>query len=808
MADQISFLIVGNGIAGIAAAETLRSEAPGATIGLISGDGYPVYFRPALKDYLAGRVTEEKLLARPAKFYQKQQFYQLPERVVQIDAAGHIVSLSGGGQVKYQKMLLASGARAMRLKCPGANLQGVTTLRTVEDYHAVLERLPTVRRVVVCGSGTLALETAETLRHRGLEVSHLIRKRILWSEVLDATASDLVLQEERRSGVDVRLETEIKEIVGSKGSVSAVVTSGGERIACEMVLIAIGIEPAIEYLRGSAIAYRRGVLVDEYMRTNVPDIYAAGDVVETVDASNQRSRLIGQWYPAIQQGRVAAYSMLDMLDTIQPFRAETFYNATFLYGLPFASVGMTNAKGYRELFAAPKPRSYRKVLLCDGVMVGMMALGDRKHTLACKRAIDQRVNLDGVVSSLMNESFDLAACLDDWKVPALVLGVRRAEDTVTNQVIAAPMRQDLGQAGEDSMLSELASSEHTEAFLVHIVDKQLPLRVAESLLSRNIILTIGRQPGVNLFVNEASVSRHHAQLDYHDTQYFLRDLKSLNGTFINGNRLEVERAYPLHVNDVIRFGNIVSFRFLLRALDLGRSPTTNPKQPALPAPTPSPVNGQVLPLEISQPLPASVLAALKQTPALVILPVSANPQKQPPQVYLLQMQKPVSIGRDVGNDVVVLDMIVSRRHAEVFAASERFYIRDVGSSNGVVINRSPIDQPYALSHGDHILIGNTMIFFVDLQAGQDTTVKHQSVRLPANAPLPVPATRPLSQRGPATRGLETQVRVPAIASPKVTPTAPPKASSPTKVVVCSRCGVVNMPVARFCAGCSAVLHIP
>src|ERR1700688_409013 len=124
MADQISFLIVGNGIAGVTAAETLRSEVPGATIGLISDDGYPVYFRPALKDYLAGRVTEEKLLARPVKFYQEQELYQLPERVVRIHAAEHLVSLRSGGQVKYRKMLLASGGRPIRLSCPGAELQG------------------------------------------------------------------------------------------------------------------------------------------------------------------------------------------------------------------------------------------------------------------------------------------------------------------------------------------------------------------------------------------------------------------------------------------------------------------------------------------------------------------------------------------------------------------------------------------------------------------------------------------------------------------------------------------------------------
>ncbi len=799
MADQITFLIIGNGIAGVTAAETLRCEAPQATIGIISDAEYAAYFRPALKDYLAGRVTEEKLAARPANYYQTQHLYHLPERVVGIHAAEHMVSLQGGGQVKYQKLLLASGGHAARLNCPGTDLRGVMTLRTIEDYQDVLERLKQVHRVVVCGSGTLALETAETLRHRGLMVSHLIRKRILWSEVLDTTSSDLVLQEERRSGVDVRLETEIKEIIGSQGEVSAVVTNMGERISCEMVLVAIGIEPAIEYIRDSDIACQRGVFVDEYMRTNIPDIYAAGDVVETVDANTERKRVIGQWYPAIQQARAAAYSMLGILDTTQPFRAEAFYNATFLYGLPFASVGLTNVKGYRELIADPKPRSYRKVLLCDGVVVGMLSLGDRKHTLAFKRAIDQQINLDGVISSLMDEDFDLAACLDKWQVPPLILGVRRVEDTIANQAGVAPMKQNLGQVGKDAMLSERSSSEHTEAFLVHFVDKRLPLRVAENLLSRETAMTVGRQLGVDLFVDEGSISRQHAQFDYHDGQYFLRDLKSLNGTFINGTRLEAGRAYSLHVNDMLRFGNIVSFRFLLRVLDLGRPSA----KPAMPVATKAVADGHLLPLGVAQTLSSTVLDALKQTPALIILTNDKDAQKQPPQVYLLKMEKPVVIGREVGNDVVLLDMIVSRRHAEVFSASHRYYIRDIGSSNGITVNRSLIDQPYPLSHGDRIILGHTLIVFIDLQAGQENTSKLQSIEQPASPPLPAMAFRTPTKKPPAVTGEETQLKVP-VAMPQ---TALRTESAPVPVVVCTHCGVPNMPIARFCAGCSSLLHV-
>src|SRR5579885_1718327 len=350
MADRLSYLIIGNGIAGATAAEILRAEAPSAAIAVIADDPYPVYYRPALKDNLG---------ARPTSFYQDHNIYFLPDRVTAISTTQHAVFLQSKRQIRYERLLLASGARPARLKCPGSNLKGVTTLRTIADYQAVLQRLNNVRRIVVSGSGTLALETIETLRHRGYAVTHLLRRRLLWSEVLDATASDLVLQQEKRDGVDVLLEEEIAEITGDDGEVNAVVTTKGSRIPCELVIVAIGVEPNIDFIRASGIACGRGVQVDARMRTSARDVFAAGDVLETTDMMTGRTRIIGQWYPAIQQARAAAYSMLDQLEADASLQVGTFYNATFLYGLDFASVGVTNLPGYQEIIADPQPRTYR-----------------------------------------------------------------------------------------------------------------------------------------------------------------------------------------------------------------------------------------------------------------------------------------------------------------------------------------------------------------------------------------------------------------------------------------------------------------
>jgi NAD(P)H-nitrite reductase large subunit len=422
-----TFVIVGNGIAGVTAAEIVRAEDAAAQIFIVADDPYPVYYRPALKDFLAGRVRETALRARPGDFYAEQRITCVLDRVTGIAVEQQYVQLHSGRQLGYDRLLLANGARPNTLTCPGSNLAGVTTLRSVANYKHVLSRLGTARHIVVVGSGTLALESVESLRQRGYAVSHLLRHNMLWSEVLDATASDLVLQQEMRDGADVLLEEKVVEIIGEQGQVSGVVTTKGRRIPCDMVIIAIGIMPNIDCIQRSGIVCGRGVRVDASMRTNAPNIYAAGDIVETSDVLTERTRVVGQWYPAIQQARAAAYSMLEVLDSSQPFQTSTFYNATFLYGLDFASVGITNISDSRvqTIVADPRPRTYRKVTLANGVPIGMLSLGDRTGTLAFKRAIDYRVDLSSVTSMLFADHFNLSDWLDRQGVPPPILGVNR-----------------------------------------------------------------------------------------------------------------------------------------------------------------------------------------------------------------------------------------------------------------------------------------------------------------------------------------------------------------------------------------------
>ena len=784
-----TYVIVGNGIAGVTAAEILRTEDAAAHITVIADDPFPVYYRPALKDYLAGRVREDRLWARPTSFYQDARVRFLPERVVGIRPEQHALQLQSGRQIGYGKLLLANGARASRLNCPGVQFAGVMTLRTVADYQTVLSRLQSVQRVVVSGSGTLALESVETLRHRGYEVTHLLRRRTIWSEVLDPVASDLVLQQERRDSVDVRLEEEIAEITGRDGQVSGVVTTHGKHIACELVLIAIGIDPLIDFIRQSGIACGRGVQVDAAMCTSAPDVYAAGDVLEIRDPLSGRVRVLGQWYPAIQQARAAAYSMLDLLDTERPFAPAHFYNATCLYGLDFASVGVTQLppggpqNGFQELVAEPQPRSYRKVMLKNGVAAGILALGNRKDALAFKRAIDGGVNLLPVAAQLFDEHFSLNDWLDSQGVPPPLLTVRRAGDAAVRQ---AAYKQGEAQfiRPQTIGLKSVAVTPRklrTEAVLVPLGSTQSGAGIAplaEKRLSQTRVITIGRQPGVALYIDHPSVSRRHAEISYANGQYILRDLGSTNGSYVNDARLEVGGTATLAQNDQLRFGRLVEFVFKVRTVSSSgiSNPTSLPgiaateeavtgAFPALAANTgATPVMGQpvlqndgslLLPGAVS-PLAPAVVASLYDSPALVIVAQGR------PEVHTLREKQHLVLGRDRSCEVVLADITISRAHAEIFSGPDGFYVHDLQSSNGVVVNAARIDDPYRLSHGDRLGFGSIQGYFIDLHQSSPETfdeAKQEHLPLPTET-IPVESLR-----------------------------------------VCPHCGTINMRTARLCASC-------
>ncbi len=618
MVTQFSYVVVGNGIAGITAVETLRAEDDAADIAVVADSPLPLYNRPLLKDFLAGRVSEDTLWMRPESFYRDQSVHFIGARVRDIEVDHHAIHLQNGEQIGYQRLLLATGARAKQLSCLGANLVGVTTLRTVDDYKKVLNYLGYVRRVLVIGSGPLAMESVEVFSQKGYQVIHLLRHNTLWPEVLDKTASDLVLQQEWRNGVDIHIEEDSAEIIGRSGHVTGVMTTKGAFIACDMVIVATGITSELDYLQGSGIAFGRGIKVDGSMGTNAPDIYAAGDVAEITNTASGQTDVVGHWYSALQQGRAAAYSMLGVLDTNRyayPSTGNEAYahpiHSMSLYTFDFAAVGSTRipqeGQGYQEIVFGPKAQTYRKILLKDGVPLGMFSLGGHVDMLAFKRAIDHRVSLAPVATRIFDEDFKFTDWLDLQKVPTPVLAVSKMRNaTITRPMTSQHVSHSKNQYAQaiyneqqfKRREEEYTQTTNTNPYLLPIVTVPKPPEISsakaflvpvipdiltgeyqaaqttqsecidpvwmETPLSQTQALTIGREPDATLCINHQIVSRRHAMITYANGCYLLRDLGSRNGTFLNNKRLEPYSVHILQAHDKIRIGTAMSYSLQLR----------------------------------------------------------------------------------------------------------------------------------------------------------------------------------------------------------------------------------------------------
>jgi len=547
------YLIIGNGIAGITAAEVLHREDPTASIAILSEDIRPTYYRPALKDYLRGTLSEEKLFMHSDAFYQERQIELQQGCVVRIKPAQHRVVLDNGSEIGYQKLLLACGAHPTRLTCAGNELEGVATLYSIDDYQSILRRLEKVRHAVVYGSDPLAIDTVEALRKRKITVTHILPSSLLWPDMLDATASDLILQRERRDGVNVRLEEDIVEIKGRRGRVTGVELARSTPISCELVIVANGFEANCEWIRQSGIACGKGVRVNARMQTGAPDIYAAGDVVEIIDASTGRARILAQWYPALQQARVAALSMLGRSDVAL---SNTYYYASFLYGVEFAAIGVTRlarTQGVQEVLAEPKAGEYRKLLLQQGLPLGVLAIGNRKGIMDIKRAMDHRVDLSPVQDQIFSADFRLGDWLDQQGVPPLFAPARKREEKRKHGQTASLMP--VPERDTRSASSPLTAWLVAQGEVADIVDTE------KLYLSQKEAFVVGREPDVTLMIDRGTISRFHAEIRFANGVYLLKDLESTNGTFVNGQRLPVGAAYILKDRDVLSFGSNTRFVF-------------------------------------------------------------------------------------------------------------------------------------------------------------------------------------------------------------------------------------------------------
>jgi 3-phenylpropionate/trans-cinnamate dioxygenase ferredoxin reductase subunit len=304
-------VIVGGGLAGAKAAEVLRSEGFDGRIVLLAEEPEAPYERPPLsKDYLRGESPRESARVHSEGFYADHDIeLRIDTAVVAIDPAAGEVELGGGERLGYHRLLLATGARPRRLAVPGAQLDGVLTLRELADADALRARLPGAARLVVIGAGWIGAEVAASARQLGCEVTIVERAEVPLQHVLGRELGGLYADIHRDHGVELLTGASLKSFAGG-ARVERVELDDGRALGCDLVVVGVGVSPRTELAETAGLTVDNGILVDDHLQASVPGIFAAGDVANVAHPFYGDRLRVEHWASALHQPEVAARSML------------------------------------------------------------------------------------------------------------------------------------------------------------------------------------------------------------------------------------------------------------------------------------------------------------------------------------------------------------------------------------------------------------------------------------------------------------------------------------------------------------------
>ena len=410
------YVLVGSGIAALAAAEAVRAADAAGRITLVSEEPHPFYSRPALAYLLTRELPERQLFIRSPQEVQALGIERLHARAERLLPASHELLLADGRRLGYDRLLLATGAASLAPGFPGAELEGVLRLDALDDARRLLERARRRRRAVVVGGGSTALELVEGLHARGMRVHYLLRGARYWPKVLDAEESQIVADRLTNAGVRLHPRTEVARALGRRGRLEAVETTAGERIECALLAVAVGVRPRLELARAAGLEVARGIVVTPELQASDADVFAAGDVAQLRDPRTGLAPLDTLWTSALAQGRAAGRTLAGLPTACA---AALPLNVTRLAGVVTTIAGEVGGGEDADLLTLTRGQSERwrarsgtwtaaaghgadrvRLVLDERRVVGAVVMGDQHLSQPIVELIRREVDLSPIRAQL------------------------------------------------------------------------------------------------------------------------------------------------------------------------------------------------------------------------------------------------------------------------------------------------------------------------------------------------------------------------------------------------------------------------
>ncbi len=336
--DQRTFVVLGAGAAGTIAVETLRQQGFQGQVILVSAEQKLPYDRTKLsKNYLQGKAEEDSLPLRSCEFYDQHNIdLRFGEAVTKVDSINKLITFADNSTLEYDCLLLATGGQAKKMDMPGSNLANIFTLRNTEDVNSILAEIKKAKKALIIGSSFIGMEAAASLNQQGLEVVVVSPSDVPFKKILGDKLGKMFQKLHEQNGVTFKFGTKATEF-GGDGKVEYAVLENGEKIATDLVIVGIGVEPNTDYLDGIELNEKdKSIPVNEYLQTEIKDIYAAGDIASFPYKPMGESTRIEHWRLAAQHGKIAAINMLEKnklakADDIVPFFWSGQYDLKLRY---------------------------------------------------------------------------------------------------------------------------------------------------------------------------------------------------------------------------------------------------------------------------------------------------------------------------------------------------------------------------------------------------------------------------------------------------------------------------------------------